>query len=140
MMLKGRMRRTFHRLPGKNRLTICKKWIPAIRRPQKNLPAVPYLCFEHFESTCFNESTELKASLMGASRIKRGYAVPTIFAHRSAPKVRRCSVEWQQRQHHQEALQRILEEITGNKENTNVKEQPTTDQETEHSIKLQNVN
>lgn len=96
---------SFHRLPGENRPDVRKKWIHAIGRPENNLPKVWFLCSAHFEQSCFDESLDMKAKLMGSSRIKRKLkedSIPTIFSHHPAVKLRRTSVDRHERKQHNE--------------------------------------
>ena len=79
---------SFHRVPLQGEIR--KKWLIAIKRPDYNLPKVPYLCSAHFEPHCFNESVDLQNELMGGKTKRRrelkSEAVPTKFAHKLTPK------------------------------------------------------
>lgn len=70
--------------------------VNAIGRAKDNPQKDPRLCSAHFEPHCFDESVDLQNKLM-ESKFKRRRevkddAVPTIFAHKPAPKVRSKSV------------------------------------------------
>ena len=84
---------TFHRVPGEDKKELRQKWLIAIGRRQDNLPKFPHLCSDHFDPSCFDESVDLRNRLLGDKRrcLKDG-AVPTIFSHKPAPKVRATSV------------------------------------------------
>ena len=43
---------TFHWIPGEDRKHVRNKW--------KNLPKHVYLCSEHFDASCFNESADIR--------------------------------------------------------------------------------
>jgi len=96
---------SFHILPGVNRPSLRKIWITAIGRPEDNLPKKPHLCSLHFENSCFDESFELKAKLLGQGRERRRLkcdAVPTRFYHKPPPKTRQTTVNRLARKSRQE--------------------------------------
>jgi len=98
---------SFHLLPGVNRLTIRKKWINAIKRPESNLPKKPHLCSIHFEESCFDRSFEMKSKMVGSTLGKRRLkhdSVPTIFFHKPPPKPRRTSISRSARKSREEVL------------------------------------
>jgi len=59
---------TFHRIPSDGIKELRKKWIVAIGRPIENLPKRPYLCPDHFDLSCFDESVDLQNQLLGGSK------------------------------------------------------------------------
>lgn len=90
---RGENKVTFHRVPGADQRELRKKWLSAIGRPKENLPKCPYLCSDHFDPSCFDESVDLRNKLLGGTKRKlKDDAVPTILAHKTAPKVRASSV------------------------------------------------
>ena len=90
---RGENKVTFHRVPGTDHRELRKKWLIAIGRPKENLPKCPYLCSDHFDPSCFDESADLRNKLLGGTKRKlKDNVVPTIFAHKPAPKVRASSV------------------------------------------------
>ncbi|KAG1676796.1 hypothetical protein GQR58_014110 [Nymphon striatum] len=60
----------FHLLLGLNRLNLRKKWINAINSSENNFPKRLHLYSLHFEESCFDESFNMQAKLMG-SRIEK---------------------------------------------------------------------
>ena len=101
---------SFHRVPLQGEIR--KKWLIAIKRPDANLPKVPYLCSAHFEPHCFNESVDLQNELMGGKTKRRrelkSEAVPTKFAHKLTPKVRSSSVARAAKRKRQEVRTQFL--------------------------------
>jgi len=86
---KDRKKVTFHRIPGDGIKELRKKWLVAIGRPIENLQKCPYLCPDHFDLSCFDESVDLQNELLGGSkRNLKKYAIPTIFSHKTVPKTR----------------------------------------------------
>ena len=75
---------SFHSLPNENRKPIRQAWIKAIRR--ETLPKVCFICAEHFDESCFDQSYDCKMKLMpGSSQVKRKLnkdAIPTIFTYK----------------------------------------------------------
>ena len=72
-------------------------------RPIESLPKCPYLCSDHFDLTCFDESVHLQNQLLGGSKRKlKKDAVPTIFSHKPAPKACVTSVARAVKRKHQE--------------------------------------
>lgn len=79
----------------------------------ENLPKCPYLCSDHFDPSCFDKSVDLQNQLLGGSKRKvKKDAIPTIFSHKPAPKVRVTSVARAEKRKHQEG--RILYEFVKN--------------------------
>ena len=100
---KGRKKVTFHRIPGNDKKELRKKWLVAIGRPIENLPKCPYLCSDHFDLSCFDESVDLQNQLLGGSKRKlKNDAVPTSFSHKPTPKARVTSVARAAKRKHQE--------------------------------------
>ena len=94
---------TFHRIPGDHKKELRKKWLVAIGRPIENLPKCPYLCSDHFDLSCFDESVDLQNQLLGGSKRKlKKDCVPTIFSHKPVPKARVTSVARATKRKHQE--------------------------------------
>ena len=85
-----RMEKRFHRVPGEDKKELRQKSFIAINsRRQDNLPKFPHLCSDHFDPSCFDESVDLRKSLLGGKRrrLKDG-AIPTNFSHKPGPQVR----------------------------------------------------
>lgn len=83
---------SFHRVPLEGEIS--RKWLAAIGQPLSNLPEEPQLCSDHLESHYFDESVDLRNRLMGGKprpRELKADAIPTMFAHKPAPKVRTTS-------------------------------------------------
>ena len=94
---------TLHRIPGNDKKELCKKWLVAIGRSIENLLKCPYLCSDHFDLSCFDESVDLQNQFLGGSKRKlKKDAVPTIFSHKPAPKARVTSVARTAKRKHQE--------------------------------------
>lgn len=97
---------TFYRILGNDRKELRKKWLVAIGRPIENLLKCPYLCSDHFDLSCFDESVHLQNQLLGGSKRKlKKAAVPTIFSHKlvTVPaKARATSVARAAKRKHQE--------------------------------------
>ena len=75
---------SYHILPKEE--SIRKEWIARLKR--QVLPKYVYVCSEHFEDNCFDESVEMKRRLIPDLKTKRKLkkdAVPTKFWFQHTP-------------------------------------------------------
>ena len=95
---------TFHRIPGNDKKNYVRNGqLPLSVRLRIILPKCPYLCSDHFDISCFDESVDLQNQFLGGSKRKlKKDAIPTIFSHRPAPKARVTSVARAAKWKHQE--------------------------------------